>query len=76
MLVLTHPKPPSLKPYTVPETLSPGVYGIFMWVVVKIMIPFGVPINTRCRSIIGIQKGTIILTTTRMIVWVLYGLRF
>ena len=35
---------------------------MFIWVVVKIMIPFGVPLNIGCRIIIGIQKGSIILT--------------
>ena len=30
------------------------------------MIPFGVPKYYRCRTIMGIQKGTIILTTTQM----------
>ena len=29
--------------------------------------PFLGPVNIRCRIIIGIQKGTIILTTTQMI---------
>ena len=30
------------------------------------MVPFLGTLNIRCRIIIGIQKGTIILTTTRM----------
>ena len=30
--------------------------------------PFGGTLNIRCRIIRGIQKGTIILTTTRMMV--------
>ena len=34
--------------------------------VVKIMVPFLGTLNIRCRTIIGIQKGTIILTTTHM----------
>ena len=34
-----------------------------MWVVVRIMVPFWV----RCRIIIGIRKGTIILTTTHVL---------
>ena len=38
----------------------------FIWVVVKIMVPFWGTLNIRCRIIIGIQKGTIILTTTYM----------
>ena len=33
-------------------------------VVVKIRVPFWVPLNIRCRTILGTQKGTIILTTT------------
>ena len=36
------------------------------WVVIKIMAPFGGTLNIRCRTIIGIQKRTIILTTTHM----------
>ena len=36
------------------------------WVVVKIMVPFWVPLNIRCRIIIGTQKGTIILTTAHI----------
>ena len=36
------------------------------WVVVKIMATFGGTLNIRCRTIIGIQKRTIILTTTHM----------
>ena len=31
------------------------------------MIPFLGTLNIRCRIIIGIQKGTIILTTTHMV---------
>ena len=30
-----------------------------MWVVVKIMVPFWVPKNIRCRILIGIQKETL-----------------
>ena len=37
-----------------------------IWVVVKIMIPFLGTLNIRCRIIIGIQKGTIILKTTHI----------
>ena len=36
------------------------------WVVVEIMVPFLGALNNRCRVIIGTQKGTMILTTTRM----------
>ena len=38
-----------------------------IWVVVKIMVLFWVTPNIRCHIIIGIQKGTIILTTTHMV---------
>ena len=31
--------------------------------------PFLVTLNIRCRSIIGIQQGTIILTTTHIVVY-------
>ena len=37
-----------------------------IWVVVKIMVPFGGTLNIRCRIIIGTQNGTIILTTTHL----------
>ena len=36
----------------------------YMWVVIKIMVPFWGTLNIRGRIIIGTQKGTIILTTT------------
>ena len=36
------------------------------WVVVKIMAQFLGTLDIRCRTIIGIQKGTIILTTTHL----------
>ena len=38
-------------------------YYIYIWVVVKIMVPFLGTLNIRCRIIIGTPKGTIILTT-------------
>ena len=41
-------------------------FNHYIWVVVKIMVPFLGTLNIRCRTIIGIQKGTIILTTTHM----------
>ena len=42
-------------------------HTVVIWVVVKIMVPFWVrTLNTRCRIIIGVQKGTIILTTTHI----------
>ena len=34
-----------------------------MWAVVKILVPV---FNTRCRIIIGIQKASIVLTTTHV----------
>ena len=34
-----------------------------IWVVIKIMVPFLGTLNIRCRSILEIQKRTIILTT-------------
>ena len=37
-----------------------------IWVAVKIMAPFWGSLNIRCRIMIGIQKGTIILTTTHI----------
>ena len=40
--------------------------GILKWVVVKIMVPFWGTLNIRCRIIIGIPQGTIILTTTQV----------
>ena len=42
-----------------------------MWVAVKIMIPFWGTLNIRCRIIVGIHKGTIILTTSH--VYALHG---
>ena len=36
------------------------------WAVVKIMVPFLSTLNIRCGIMIGIRKGTIILTTTHM----------
>ena len=35
-------------------------------VVVKFMVPFLGTLDIRCRIIIGIQRGTIILTTTHI----------
>ena len=37
----------------------------YIWVVVKIRVPFWVP-YIRCRIILGTQKGTLILTTTHL----------
>ena len=37
-----------------------------LWVVVKTMVPFLGPLNTRCCIMVRTQKGTIILTTTHM----------
>ena len=42
------------------------VYWGCIWVLVKIMVPCWDTRNIRCRIIIGIQKGTTILTTTHM----------
>ena len=39
---------------------------ILIWVVVRIMVPFWGTLNIRCRIIIRIQKGTLILTTTHI----------
>ena len=38
---------------------------VLIWMVVKIMVPFWDPLNSRCRSILRTQKGTIILQPTR-----------
>ena len=38
--------------------------------VVKIMVPFWVPLCIGGRTIIGIQKVTIILTTTHIALWI------
>ena len=43
---------------------------MFMWVAVKIMIPFWGTLSIRCRIIIGIPKGTIVLTTTHVCVYI------
>ena len=45
-------------------TLLPGTSS-HIWVVVKIMAPFGVPIIIRLLLFRGTQKGTLILTTTQ-----------
>ena len=37
-----------------------------MWVVVKIRVPFWGTLIDRCRMILGIPKGTLILTTTQV----------
>ena len=41
----------------------------FIWVVVKIRVPFCGTLNSRCRIILGTQNGTIFLTTTHMMIW-------
>ena len=46
--------------------MNSGIYCAFIWGDVKIMVPFLGTLNIRCRIIIGIQTGTIILTTTHM----------
>ena len=43
------------------EVLYKGTWGD-----VKMMVPFLGTLNIRCRIIIGIQEGTIILTTTHI----------
>ena len=43
-----------------------GVSDFGKWVVVKIRVPFLGTLNTRCRTILRTQKGTIILTTTQI----------
>ena len=48
------------EPYSKPKCLR----CLPTWMVVKIMVSFWVPRNIRCRNMIGIQKGTILLTTT------------
>ena len=47
--------------------------GLEIWVVVKIMVPFLVTLKNTCRTILGAQKGTLILTTTHL---GFQGLRF
>ena len=42
------------------------VYWGYIWVVVKIMVPFWVPIIIRHPILMVPQKGTIILTTTHI----------
>ena len=54
-----------------PERRACGCREIYdhcigIWVVVKIMVPFWGTLNVRCRIILGIRKGTIILTTTHI----------
>ena len=39
-----------------------------IWVLVKIMVPFWGILYTSCRVILGKQKGTIIFTTTHMLI--------
>ena len=41
-----------------------------IWGIVKIMVPFWVPLIIRPRIIIGTQKGTIILTIPHMLIFV------
>ena len=42
-------------------------WACYTWVVVKIKVPFLDTLTNKCRLILGIQKGTIILTTTHMV---------
>ena len=46
------------------------VESLCMWVVVKIRVPFWVPIKSTAPIIQGTQKGTLILTTTHVCVCV------
>ena len=48
------------------DTLVDNVSASDMWVVVKIMVPFWVPIIIRHLLLSGTQKGTLILTTTHV----------
>ena len=41
-----------------------------IWVLVKIMVPFLGPLNTRCRTIRRTQKRTIMLTTTHPYIYI------
>ena len=43
-----------------------GISTWLIWVVVKIYRPCLGTLNIRCRIIIGVQKGAVILTTTHM----------
>ena len=51
--------------YPVPQIL-PRIWGFTKWAAVQIYDAFWGTPNTRCRIIIGIQSGTIILTTTQV----------
>ena len=51
----------------IPGTPAFWLHHAIIWTVVKIMDPFWGTLNIRCRMIIGIQTGTIILTTTHMV---------
>ena len=44
------------------------VFSVLIWVFLKIMVPFLGPLNTRRPIIPRTQKGTIILTTTHMVI--------
>ena len=43
-----------------------GSSQVTTWVVVKTIIPFWGPLDTRCRVMLRTQKGTSILTTTHI----------
>ena len=60
---------PSIQPQILQKTSChfPRPRALFYaWVVVNIMVPFWGTLNIRCRIILGVQKVTIILTTTHM----------
>ena len=52
------------------DQLSRHELHIYIWVVVKIMAPFLGALNNRCRIIIGTEKGTLILTTTHIYIYI------
>ena len=54
---------PALPPACLPNATQQNLHKAIR-VVVKIMVPFLGTLNIRFRIIIGIQKGTIILTTS------------
>ena len=58
-----------------PTVPLPSCFAYVIWVVVKIMVPFVGTLNSRCRIIIGIRKGTIILTTTHVICYIVLAPR-
>ena len=41
---------------------------MYIWMVIKIMVPVWGPLSTSCRIVLRTQKRTIILTTTYMVI--------